>query len=225
MAQFSYNCPKCGTQLSLRKRVTLTKRRCSQCGTPITPAEIDRQQKVAGGFVLLCLFLLMAIFCSPWLVKTVFPNTEGNNGTVAKAVSSSRDANNGTVKPTTVANVEDSDPPKKTIPPKALENEKSKKSPPQETPVLPDAKELTNKKIFIELCEIPRKAEQMTIAKIGKKPTADDPVQLKLQFNRQIEIFTDDLKIQIAKTWNVPKTSLKELEETGNRLGWPRQAD
>ena len=42
---FSYTCPDCGTQLRLRMRVTQTKRRCPHCGTPVTPAVIDQQQR------------------------------------------------------------------------------------------------------------------------------------------------------------------------------------
>jgi DNA-directed RNA polymerase subunit RPC12/RpoP len=41
--KIDYRCPSCGTEVELRKRVTLTRRRCSHCGTPITPQEIDRQ--------------------------------------------------------------------------------------------------------------------------------------------------------------------------------------
>jgi hypothetical protein len=41
--KYEYSCPTCGTSLDLRMRVTQRKRRCPQCGTPITPEEIDRQ--------------------------------------------------------------------------------------------------------------------------------------------------------------------------------------
>jgi transcription initiation factor TFIIIB Brf1 subunit/transcription initiation factor TFIIB len=43
--KYSYKCPHCGTYLELRMRVTLTARRCPQCGAPITPKEIDRQEE------------------------------------------------------------------------------------------------------------------------------------------------------------------------------------
>jgi len=42
--KYAYRCPDCGTQLELKMRVTQTKRRCPQWGTPIVPSEIDRQQ-------------------------------------------------------------------------------------------------------------------------------------------------------------------------------------
>src|SRR5262245_10857736 len=42
--QYHYQCPHCGTYLELRKRVTVTVRTCPQCGAPITPDEIDRQE-------------------------------------------------------------------------------------------------------------------------------------------------------------------------------------
>jgi hypothetical protein len=45
MAKYPYYCPKCGTEAILRQRVTLTKRKCSYCGMPITTATIDRQAK------------------------------------------------------------------------------------------------------------------------------------------------------------------------------------
>src|SRR5438270_13910527 len=41
--KYYYQCPTCGTPFELKMRVTLTKRRCSYCGTPIVPQEIDRQ--------------------------------------------------------------------------------------------------------------------------------------------------------------------------------------
>ena len=44
MATFLYECPGCGYEYELRKRVTLTRRRCDYCGVEITPAEIDRQE-------------------------------------------------------------------------------------------------------------------------------------------------------------------------------------
>ena len=45
--KYEYCCPICGTCLELKMRVTQTKRRCPQCGTPITPEEIDRQAVAA----------------------------------------------------------------------------------------------------------------------------------------------------------------------------------
>lgn len=48
--RYEYRCPNCGTQLQLRMRVTQTRRRCPECGHPVTPQEIDRQ-RVEG-----CLF-------------------------------------------------------------------------------------------------------------------------------------------------------------------------
>jgi hypothetical protein len=44
--KYEYTCPKCETNLEFMKRVTLTKRSCPQCGKPITPEEIDRQQQM-----------------------------------------------------------------------------------------------------------------------------------------------------------------------------------
>lgn len=44
--KYEYRCPRCGTQLVLKMRTTLTKRRCPHCGLPITPDEIDRQARV-----------------------------------------------------------------------------------------------------------------------------------------------------------------------------------
>lgn len=41
---FIWCCPSCGTEVELRKRVTVTKRKCSVCGEQITVGEIDRQQ-------------------------------------------------------------------------------------------------------------------------------------------------------------------------------------
>jgi phage terminase large subunit GpA-like protein len=41
--KYSYECPHCGTYLELKMRVTLTTRRCPQCGATITAQEIDRQ--------------------------------------------------------------------------------------------------------------------------------------------------------------------------------------
>src|SRR5258708_39858341 len=40
---FDYSCPGCGFQYTLKKRVTLTRRRCDHCGEKITPKKIDRQ--------------------------------------------------------------------------------------------------------------------------------------------------------------------------------------
>jgi hypothetical protein len=45
MASYPYRCPECKTEVVLRQRVTQTKRKCSYCGTPITTAEIDRQEQ------------------------------------------------------------------------------------------------------------------------------------------------------------------------------------
>jgi transposase len=45
MASYPYRCPKCKTEVVLRQRVTQTKRKYSYCGTPITIAEIDRQEQ------------------------------------------------------------------------------------------------------------------------------------------------------------------------------------
>ncbi len=41
--KYSWTFPDCDTTLDLNKRVTLKKRTCPQCGTEITPEEIDRQ--------------------------------------------------------------------------------------------------------------------------------------------------------------------------------------
>ena len=43
MTKYYWKCPTCGTSLELRQRVTLTKRRCPECGNPITPGAIDTQ--------------------------------------------------------------------------------------------------------------------------------------------------------------------------------------
>ncbi len=40
MAKYHWTCPMCNTSLELRQRVTLTKRRCPECGTSITPEAI-----------------------------------------------------------------------------------------------------------------------------------------------------------------------------------------
>ena len=40
MAKYHWICPKCKTSLELRQRVTLTKRRCPECGTSIKPEAI-----------------------------------------------------------------------------------------------------------------------------------------------------------------------------------------
>jgi len=41
--KYQYVCPRCGTYLELKMRVTLKQRHCPQCREPITPQEIDRQ--------------------------------------------------------------------------------------------------------------------------------------------------------------------------------------
>jgi putative FmdB family regulatory protein len=55
--KYEYRCPKCGTQLEFKMRVTQTKRKCPHCGEPITPEEIDRQ--AAKQFVLKCIGLVV----------------------------------------------------------------------------------------------------------------------------------------------------------------------
>lgn len=50
---YSYTCPRCGTSFELRKRVTVTRRRCSHCNHEITPHEIDYQEHEARQFELL----------------------------------------------------------------------------------------------------------------------------------------------------------------------------
>lgn len=47
MATYRYTCPSCGNSVELRKRVTVTKRHCSYCNTPITTDEIDQQEEEA----------------------------------------------------------------------------------------------------------------------------------------------------------------------------------
>ena len=69
--KYEYLCPVCFTQLELKMRVTQTKRKCPQCGTLITPEEIDRQRmrKMMGClgclglivFLTVCGGLLMAL--------------------------------------------------------------------------------------------------------------------------------------------------------------------
>jgi uncharacterized protein (DUF983 family) len=46
MAKFRYGwrCPKCGTSVKFYTRAAETKRRCSRCGTPVAPEEIDSQR-------------------------------------------------------------------------------------------------------------------------------------------------------------------------------------
>lgn len=43
MATYLWRCPKCRTTLELRKRVSLTKRICPHCATPINTDDIDRE--------------------------------------------------------------------------------------------------------------------------------------------------------------------------------------
>lgn len=43
VSRYFWSCPQCGTRLELRKRVTITKRRCPHCNALVTPQEIDRQ--------------------------------------------------------------------------------------------------------------------------------------------------------------------------------------
>lgn len=63
MAKYDYSCPKCGTTLELRKRVTLNQRTCPHCGTPITVAEIDRQKRQATLFGCAGVSLLILFCC------------------------------------------------------------------------------------------------------------------------------------------------------------------
>ena len=42
--KYDYTCPGCGNHLQFRTRVTMRRRRCPECGYPITPGEIDRQR-------------------------------------------------------------------------------------------------------------------------------------------------------------------------------------
>ena len=46
MANYKYECPKCGLEYDLNKRVTVSKRTCNHCGCPITTDEIDRQEEI-----------------------------------------------------------------------------------------------------------------------------------------------------------------------------------
>lgn len=41
--EFPYVCPGCSVQIGLAKRVTVSKRTCPACGTPITTKSIDQQ--------------------------------------------------------------------------------------------------------------------------------------------------------------------------------------
>ena len=43
MRKYCYVCPDCGTEFELRKRVTITRRRCSHCNLEIRTSEIDSQ--------------------------------------------------------------------------------------------------------------------------------------------------------------------------------------
>ena len=47
MAKYYWRCPSCGTRLELRQRVTLTKRKCPHCATPITPEAIDYETNLS----------------------------------------------------------------------------------------------------------------------------------------------------------------------------------
>jgi hypothetical protein len=65
---YKWKCPKCGTTLQLKQRVTLGKRRCPHCATLITTKEIDRQgcrEKLAGG----CGCLIVTIAFIVWLLS------------------------------------------------------------------------------------------------------------------------------------------------------------
>lgn len=41
--EFPYICPECLCHIGIKKRVTINKRVCPQCGTEITTQNIDRQ--------------------------------------------------------------------------------------------------------------------------------------------------------------------------------------
>lgn len=47
IAMYHWRCPKCGTRLQLRKRVTITKRYCPHCNFEVKTADIDEQTKGA----------------------------------------------------------------------------------------------------------------------------------------------------------------------------------
>lgn len=48
MSKYQWTCPNCATHLNLNKRVTVKRRACPECGTPVTAAEIDKQTLVRG---------------------------------------------------------------------------------------------------------------------------------------------------------------------------------
>jgi uncharacterized paraquat-inducible protein A len=63
---YFWQCPKCGTRLELRKRVTVTKRRCPHCNTLVTVQGIDHHtgeanRRHARNFLLLLLFLILGL--------------------------------------------------------------------------------------------------------------------------------------------------------------------
>jgi uncharacterized Zn finger protein len=69
MAGYKYfwRCPNCGTSLELKMRVTQTKRKCPECGTLVTPEEIDRQREAMQTtmtIVLIALFFVAILLCN-----------------------------------------------------------------------------------------------------------------------------------------------------------------
>ena len=60
---YIFDCPSCGHHYELRQRVTLNKRRCSNCGHPITPQAIDDQKWNKTKFQILGFLLLIPIGC------------------------------------------------------------------------------------------------------------------------------------------------------------------
>jgi predicted RNA-binding Zn-ribbon protein involved in translation (DUF1610 family) len=71
--KYEYTCPNCGSYLVLKMRVTITRRRCPECGTPITPHEIDIQRerqkliemlgKGCGCLVAIVMLVVPVLFC------------------------------------------------------------------------------------------------------------------------------------------------------------------